>query len=73
MQNGLLQQRPQGDWILFTMRLADFVADNGVVPEFYCDSHYRNLIWSEDHVYGIANIPGLYTNNTMTGYFDGLP
>jgi Tol biopolymer transport system component len=58
---------------LHTRQLRRLTDDNGVIPEFYFDRQGRTLFWSENHVYGTANIPGVYTNNTMTAYFAGLP
>jgi hypothetical protein len=58
---------------LYTRQLRRLTDDNGVIPEFYFDKQGRKLIWSENHVYGTANQPGQFTNNTMTAYFEGLP
>ncbi len=58
---------------IHTRQLRRLTDDNGVIPEFYFDHAGRKLIWSENHVYGENGVPGRFTNNTMTAYFEGLP
>ncbi len=58
---------------LHTKALRRLTDDDGVIPEFYFDFAGRKLIWSENHIYGENGVPLMFTNNTQTAYFEGLP